>query len=623
MWRGGTSLLRDFDFPAAAKWLLLGALVGVVGGLGAMGFQFALQFLRELCLTSWAGLQMGNPGGEPAEYGFALGAYAPYLVVALPALGGLVSGVLVQRLAPEAEGHGTDAAIDAYHRKLGVIRKRVPLVKLVTAAITLGTGGSGGREGPIAQIGAGFGSFLATQLGLNARDRRMLLAAGIGAGVGAIFRAPLAGAIFAGEVLYSSSDVETEVLLPATVASILAYSVYAMQFGWGHMFDGAGEFGFSNPLELGPYLVLALVLALAALVYTKLLYGMRDLFARLPIRKELRPMLGGALTGVVALVLIEAFGSSRHVGDVLSSGYGIIQDFIRTDGEGMVLPVLLLVGLGKILTTSLSIGSGGSGGVFGPSMVIGATLGGAVGHLFHAAIPGVVEHPTTFAIVGMAGFFAAAANTPISTVIMVSELTGNYELLVPSMWVCALAFLVGKPWSLYRAQVPSKVWSPAHVGEYAPEVLATTSVGEVFRRQRKFVTLRGSMSLREVLDATDQSRQRLFPVLDDDGRLLGAFRIDALTHALHDLPRGAPPPVAAELVPRRTLAVRLSESVDRAQRLLRNNQVDELLVLEDGDPVRVAGILTSADVLLAYTRRLSRRQLGEDGKSEGGDAPVR
>ncbi len=611
MHRSGKSLLRDFDFQAAGKWLLLGAIVGVIGGLGAMGFQFALQFVREVCLTAWAGLQMGSPGGEPPEFAFTRGSYVPYLVVALPALGGLISGVLVQRFAPEAEGHGTDAAIDAYHRKLGVIRKRVPLVKMATAVITLGTGGSGGREGPIAQIGAGFGSFLATRLGLNARDRRMLLAAGIGAGVGSIFRAPLAGAIFAGEVLYSSSDVETEVLLPATVASIVAYTVYATQFGWGHMFDGAGDFGFSNALELGPYLVLALLLALAALVYTKLFWGMRALFARLPIRKELRPMLGGALTGGVALVLIEAFGGSRHVGDVLSSGYGIIQDFIRTDGQGVLLPVLLLVGFGKMLTTALSIGSGGSGGVFGPSMVIGATLGGAVGLLFHAVMPGIVEHPTTFAIVGMAGFFAAAANTPISTVIMVSELTGNYELLMPTMWVCALAFLVGKPWSLYRAQVPSKVWSPAHVGEYAPEVLATASVGEVFRRQRKFVALRGTMSLREILAATDHSRQRLFPVLDDDGRLLGAFRIDELTHALHDLPRGAPPPTAAELLHGRTLAVRLSESVDRAQRLLRSNHVDELLVLEDGEPPRVAGILTSADVLLAYTRRLSQQRLGE------------
>ncbi|NMC70532.1 MAG: chloride channel protein [Myxococcales bacterium] len=615
-------LSRDFDFLAAGKWLLLGATVGVIGGLGAIAFQLGLQFLRELCLSSWAGLELGYPGGEPPEFGFGTGRYTPYLVVLLPALGGLLSGLLVQRLAPEAEGHGTDAAIDAYHRRLGRIRGRVPLVKMITAAITLGTGGSGGREGPIAQIGAGFGSLLATRLGLNARDRRMLLAAGIGAGVGSIFRAPLAGAIFAGEVLYSSSDVETEVLLPATVASIVAYSIYATRFGWGHMFDGAGDFGFSNPLELGPYLVLAVVLALAARLFIQVFYGLRDLFGRLPLRKELRPMLGGALTGLVALVLIESFGGSRQVGDVLSSGYGILQEFLRSDGADVALPVLLLVGLGKMLTTGFSIGSGGSGGVFGPSMVIGATLGGAVGRLFHEVLPGVVQHPTTFAIVGMAGFFAAAANTPISTVIMVSELTGNYELLVPSMWVCALAFLVSRRWSLYRAQVPSKTWSPAHVGEYVPEVLATATVGEVFRRQRKFVTLRGGMSLREVLDATDQSRQRLFPVLDDDGRLLGAFRIDELTHALHEARRGTKPPTAAGLIHGRTPSVRLSESVERAQRLLRGHRVDELLVLEDGDPPRVAGILTSADVLLAYTRRLSLQHQDDPSSGRGDGAPA-
>ncbi len=600
------ALFRDFDFNVAGKWLALGTAVGVVGGVGALAFQVMLEGIRNFCLTGLAGMDLPGPDGEGAVLDIEPGTLIPWLVVLLPAVGGLLSGLIVFMLAPEAEGHGTDAAIDSYHRKLGRIRYRVPLVKMVASAITIGTGGSGGREGPIAQIGAGFGSFLADRLHLSATDRRFLLAAGIGAGVGSIFRAPIAGAIFAGEVLYSSSDVETEVLLPATVSSIVAYSVYASQFGWGHMFGGAGGFGFSNPLELGPYLLLALLLALAALAYVRVFYGLRALFQKVRMPRPLVPALGGLLTGLIGLAFITVAGSTVNAGDVMSSGYGIIQHIIHTDGAGLSVILLLAVGFGKIITTGLSIGSGGSGGVFGPSMVIGATLGGAVGKLFHNAMPGVVQHPATFAIVGMAGFFAAAANTPISTVIMVSELTGHYELLVPSMWVCALAFLVSRKWTIYRSQVASRLWSPAHFGEFAPEILASVTVADVFHKGRKFVSLNETMSLNEVLAATSESRQRIFPVVDRAGLLLGAFRIEDLTSAAR---AGEPRSItAAGLMCKVPFVVSVSDTVERAQRLLRLNSIDEALVVDDDAGGKVLGILTSADILLAYTRRLNQDQ---------------
>lgn len=598
-------LVRAFDFAGAGKWLALAAMVGIVAGVGAMAFQAGLQSLQQLCVAGLAGLDLGHPGGERPLLELRAGSYLPWLVVLLPALGGLVSGVLVWRLAPEAEGHGTDAAIDAYHRRHGLIRGRVPLVKMVASVVTIGTGGSGGREGPIAQIGAGFGSYLATKLGLGLRERRWLLAAGMGAGIGAIFRAPLAGALFAGEILYSSHDVETEVLLPATVSSIVAYAVYASRFGWGHMFEGAGAYGFSSPLELGPYLVLAMVLAFVALVYVKVFYGTRAVFAKLPLPRPLRPMLGGGLTGLLALALLASLGTGSHVGDVLSSGYGIIQAVISSDGASVTMTVLLAVCFGKIVTTSLSIGSGGSGGVFGPSMVIGASVGAWVGKVFHALMPTVVVHPSAFAIVGMAGFFAAAANAPISTVIMVSELTGNYELLVPAMWVCSFAFLVGKRWSIYEKQVPSKLWSPAHSAELAGKVFAGASVADVFSRTRKLVRLPTGASLDEILDATQHTRQRIFPVTRDDGSLAGSFRIDDLTHAMHEPEPAQRAMSALALCGDNALTIGAGERVERAQQLLSRHHVDELLVVDDESRQRVLGIVTSADILLAYTRRLA------------------
>ncbi|NOZ00747.1 MAG: chloride channel protein [Deltaproteobacteria bacterium] len=608
---------RDFNFQAAGKWLILGVTVGIVAGLGAMAFQIGLQWLKGYLLIQTAGLGMQTPGGETSDFVFPAGDFVPWLVVLLPALGGLVSGLLVYRLAPEAEGHGTDAAINAYHRKLGRIRGRVPIIKMVASIITLGSGGSGGREGPIAQIGAGFGSFLATRLKLSVRSRRWLLAAGIGAGIGSIFRAPLAGALFAAEVLYSSEEVEAEVILPATVASIVAYSVYASRFGWSHIFTNAGNYGFDNPLELLPYLILAIVVAFAALLYVRTFYGVNTLFKKLKIPNELKPMIGGALTGAIALVLIKTTGNMTDMVDVLGSGYGIIQNIITKDGMGIGIGILLLVSVGKIATTSLTIGSGGSGGVFGPSMVIGATLGTAVGVMFHHFFPGVVPHPTTFAIVGMAGFFAAAANTPISTVIMVSELTGNYELLMPTMWVCTLAFLLGKRWSIYHEQVRSKTASPAHFGELASEILSGAHVRDVMHKGRKFVTLKRMMNLKDILDITAHSRQRIFPVLDRTGNLVGGFGVTDLNHALHHERANRKFTTAGEMMQSNCFTIPLSASAKRAQRLMRNNHVEELLVVEDDNPKHVVGIITAADVVLAYTRKLSEARLSEEEDGDG------
>ncbi len=210
---GWHSFDRDFDFRSAGRWLLLGSVVGVISGLGAILFQSMLVYVKEFSIVHLMGLSPMSPGGEHEALHFTLGKFNPYLIVLLPAIGGLLAGFIIFKFAPEAEGHGTDEAIKAFHRKRGKIRPAVPIVKLVASVISIGTGGSGGREGPIAQIGAGFGSFLATRLNLDTKTRRWLLAAGMGAGIGSIFRAPLAGAIFAAEVLYSSAEVEAEVLI--------------------------------------------------------------------------------------------------------------------------------------------------------------------------------------------------------------------------------------------------------------------------------------------------------------------------------------------------------------------------------------------------------------------------
>ncbi len=479
--KAGVSWVPLFGhFRSIGRLVLLAGLVGTVAGLGAVVFQVLSHVVVRYGLQMVAGYYPTGPAGESGflEAATSLtGGFAPWLLLVVVTAGGLVSGWLVYTFAPEAEGHGTDAAIKAYHKGNGLIRPRVPLIKILASAVTIGSGGSGGREGPIAQIGAGFGSFLAQRLGLSAYERRLLLAAGMGAGVAAIFRAPLAGAIFAIEVLYRDEDFEAEALIPAFISCTAAYCVYGLivqyvlgfSSGFQHIFSILPGLTFDNPLLLGPLTVLALLMAGAAILYVRTFYGVHERFKRLKVPRHVRPAIGALATAALALAIFYAVGSlgadaQQDSLNVLSFGYGILQKTLSGNmayGTVGAIVVLLAIGLGKILTTSLTIGSGGSGGVFGPSMVIGGTLGGAVGLAFQMAMPSVVTRVDVFVILGMAAFFSAAAKTPISTILIVSELTGGYEMLLPAMWVAALAYLVsGRKYSIYREQVPSRLTRP-------------------------------------------------------------------------------------------------------------------------------------------------------------------
>jgi len=600
-----------FNLKVAGKWLFLAVLIGIVAGLGAALFQVALDFVAAWSWAGAIGFEPPGPGGEARLFDVHGGhGFLPWLLVLVPALGGLVSGAIVFGLAPEAEGHGTDAAIDAYHRKEGRVRRRVALVKLASAAITIGTGGSGGREGPIAQIGATFGSALARALGRSARERRILLATGLGAGVAAIFRAPIAGALFAAEVLYSEAEFEHEVLVPATIAAITGYSVFGLIFGFGHLFLDTHHLGFHHPLELGPYLLLAFLVAGAAMVFSGSFYGITDWFRRLPIPRIWKPALGGLFTGATGLAL---YGLVRQtdVLAVMGTGYGLLQKAISTPyattAAGFV--VLALVAGGKILTTAFSIGSGGSGGVFGPSMVIGGALGGVVGGVFHAWWPGVVAQPGAYVVIGMAGFFAAAANTPVSTMIMVSEMTGNYQLLIPTMWVCIIGFLVGRRTRLYRSQVPNRLHSGAHAGEFIVDVLDRMKVRDVFHADHRTLLVPRTMSLADIRELVASSHQTHFPVIDEQGGLVGAFRLDDVRTLLFD-PGAQDLIVAGDLATPDPLTLTPGDSLSRALRTLSTRNVDEVPVVDPADPSHFLGMLRRWEVVAAYNRRIDQLRGG-------------
>jgi CIC family chloride channel protein len=605
-WELGRRRLRS-----QARLQGLALAVGVLAGLGGIAFYAACQVVVHYTLDAIVGYHPQHPGGEASLLSETAQPFRPWLLLVVPTVGGILSGLLVFTVAPEAEGHGTDAAIAAYHHHQGQIRPRVPLVKIVASALTIGSGGSGGREGPIAQIGAGFGSFLGTALGLRPAERRILMAGGMGAGVAAIFRAPLAGALFAAEVLYRSPDFESEVIIPAAMASITAYCTFGLAFGWSPLFSIPPAIldilTFSNPWQLGPYLLLALFMVLLAMVYTRTFYGLTYLFHQWRWRPHIKPAIGALLSGALGLALYYALGGEPRVLAVLSFGYGILQGAmtIPPADENSLFYVLLLlaVALGKILTTGLTIGSGGSGGVFGPSMVIGGCGGGAFGILLHRLWPALVPHPAAFVIVGMAGFFAAAAKTPFSTLVIVSEMTGNYNLLLPTLWVCALAFLLSDEQSIYSSQVESRASSPAHQGDYVRTVLAHLRVEQFMTPRQEVPSVHPGDRLPQVIESLSKNSYQTLPVVDADGRMLGVVSPEELVLASRS-PDVLPLIVAADLMRSGVTALRPDDRLDRAMELFVENDVLALPVVDGTPEGRIVGIVRRADVSGAYLRQV-------------------
>jgi CIC family chloride channel protein len=579
------------EIAVAGKWLFYFVLIGLISGLGAVLFHFLCGLGMHYFLDLMAGYRPSSPAGEHLLLPHTQTPFNRWILLILPALGGLVSGWLVYTFAPEAEGHGTDAAIDAYHHKGGHIRSRIPFIKTIASTLTLTTGGSGGREGPIAQIGAGFGSFLATKLKLSERERRIMMAAGIGAGVGSIFRAPLAGALFAAEVLYRDPDFESEVIIPAGISSVVAYCIFCLAFGWGSLFDSPG-FKFQNPLELGPYMVLAGVLVLTGALYVKVFYGVIEVFKKFKIPNHIKPAIGGLLTGIIGFFLPYT----------LAFGYGIAQDAIFNK---VAIPTLIFLAIGKIFTTSFSIGSGGSGGVFGPSIVIGGAMGGAIGKLFHMLIPTIVTQPGSFVIVGMAGFFTAVSNTPISTIIFVSEMTNSYHLLLPSLLVCSLCYLLAKRWNIYENQVKSRIDSPVHAGEFMMDILQTMKVENLTPLIKDVRCVNENMPFSEFKKIFQTTKQHYFPVMNGKGVFSGIFsstdiREVIFTSHLEDLV------VMKDIMISDIITTTPSEDLNTVLLKLTQKNIDALPVVSQEDQGVFLGLIYRRDIISHYNDHVKK-----------------
>ena len=603
-----------------ARTLVLSVVVGACAGLGAVALVALLQFCNWVFLGRIAHVALGGAAHEPEALplsGFGAASVRRWALPLLGGFGGLLSGLLAWRFAPEAAGHGTDAAIEAYHFRGGRVRPVAVPVKALATSILIGTGGSAGCEGPITQIGAGFGSMVSDLLRLPVSTRRKLMAAGMGAGVGALFHAPLAGAIFAAELLYRDLDLEYEVLVPAVVASATGYTLYSKVFGFSPLFD-MPQNSFSRPHMLLLYLVLAVVLAFGARFYTWAFWSAHERFSRMKLPAWARPAVGGALVGCLGAAFLPALGS----------GYGALQDILRLDsasraaenfgccGAASAAGAMLAFFFAKTLATALSVGSGGSGGIFGPAIVCGGTLGGAVGVAFGSLLPGWGVNVGSFALVGMVAFFGCAAKAPISMIIMISEMTGNHRLLVPSMWVVIVAYLLTRKVSLYRSQLPNRFEAPVHRGDVVRGTLGCLTAGDVLQARRGGAqrpaavrTATAYTPLSSLAEMMSGGGSGVVPVVDGTGSLRGVVTRRDLAAVMDSDPmlRAALLVGDLELSPHPVV-----RAGDPLRDILAKMDADdaEAIVVADGpeDAPRPAAVLTHNDIAAAYQAEIAARR---------------
>ncbi len=449
----------------AGMWVAIGILIGITAGVGSLILYNLIRFINDFMLTGLTGYSHPLPGAEGGTGVYSLLISKKLLIPVSTTIGGFVSGYMVYKLSPGSEGLGINAAINAFHNLTVRIKNRTPAVKLVSSAVVIGSGGSAGRDGPVALISAVFGSVLADMFRLDDHDRRIVMASAIGAGIGSIFMAPIGGAIMSTEILYRK-DFEVEALIPATIASVVGYAIFGLQFHYHPLFSTvASSFLFSHFSSVFVYAIIGIFAGFGGRFYVRAFELIHLGFLRLRrIPIYIKPAIGGLLVGIVALFFPE----------ILGLGYGWVQLILSDNGNlgnTVLTPlyVLILLFFVKILATSFTIGSGGSGGAFAPSIVTGAFLGASLGIVLHNFFPYVTIDEMT--IVTMIAFFAGVSKTPVSMLIMGTEMAGGLDLFLPLMIAISVSYFVsGTRNSVYGAQVADRLHSPAHMFEYRNEI---------------------------------------------------------------------------------------------------------------------------------------------------------
>ncbi len=575
--------IRDSEYAYTS---LLALVIGILAALGSISFTYMIEGFQWLFYG-------------PGDALVSIVAEMPwYQKVAMPALGGLIVGPLIYYFAKEAKGHGVPEVMRAVALRGGIIRKRVVAIKALASAISIGSGSSVGSEGPIVQMGSALGSAVGQTQRLSGNKMKSLVACGAAGGIAAIFNAPIAGVMFAIEIIMGDIAISTfgPIIISAVTATVISRA------WWGDIPTfHVPEYQLVSTWEIPAYILLGFIAAFVAIVFTKTLYWSEDFFEdKVKIPEYLQPVIGGGLVGITGLFL-------PHI---LGVGYSVIDDALLGNLPFTLLLLLIVI---KIITTSISLGSGSSGGVFAPSLFIGAVTGGAFGSLAHGIFPSISATSGAYALVGMGAVVAGTTFAPITAIMIIFEMTSDYQIILPLMLTCITSTVVASSFS--KESIYTMKLVREGINLYAgKEVNLLKSIPVEEAMARGVQTIPENMSIRGLNKFLEKSKHANFPLVDKNGLLSGIisfqdFKSAVFEEELQDLV------VVKELAEKNVITVTPDENLDDALKKIGNRNIEQLPVVSKENPRKIVGILSRRDVISAYNKKLLEHRLRDSGEA--------
>nr|MBN2277156.1 chloride channel protein [candidate division Zixibacteria bacterium] len=561
--------------PSETQILItMSIIVGLGTGLGAIAFIKLIEFCKQLFFeTSEATLTN-------------LIGHFDYWIALIPMAGGILVGPIVYKFAAEARGHGVPEVMLAVARKGGVIRARVAVAKAIASAICIGSGGSAGREGPIVQIGSAIGSTIGQLFKMSQSRVKILVGCGAAAGISAVFNAPIAGVIFSLEIIMGDFAIKT--FSPVLLSSVLA-SVLTRTFLGDHPAFDVPSYSLVSAWEMPLYMILGGVCGVVAVLFTVSLGKAEDLFEKIKVNGMLKPAIGGLLLGIIGVYYPQIF----------ADGYETIK--LTLYGNMIVWLTLLLIFL-KIIATSLTLGSGNSGGIFAPSLFIGAVAGGTFGFFAHSLFPMVTATEGAYALVGMAALVAGTTHAPITAILIIFEMTSDYRIILPLMVAVVFSTLVAR--HIYEPSIYTMKLIRRGIilkGGRDTAVLKGSRVAEIM--DEKFDTIPADTPMAHILDRIAGSRGTTHMVTDSTGRFVGILSFQDVLGILseHTLDYLV---IAKDVATTDYLTVFPDEDLDTALRKMSVKDYKLLPVVNRNDPTIILGVLRREDLFHYYNKKL-------------------
>ncbi len=577
--RSLNSTLKSLLSDEHAITAILGIIVGVAGGFGAVGFRYLINFFQTISYGS-ADELLGVVASVPWYYR-----------IAIPAIGGLIVGPIVYFFAREAKGHGVPEVMYSVALQRGIIRKRIVAIKALVSAVCIGTGGSVGREGPIVQIGSAVGSTLGQLFKVSGSRMRTMVGCGAAAGIAATFNAPIAGSIFAIEIILGEFEIAS--FSPIVISAVSATAISRHFLGDIPAFI-LPAYILHSPMEFPLYAILGVLCALVAVAFTLFLYRAEDTWNAIKFPEYLKAVLGGLMMGTMGLVFPQ----------VLGVGYGAIDLALMVKLSWWFMALLALF---KILATSITIGSGGSGGIFAPSLFMGAMAGGAFGAVAHHFFPSVAVSAGAYAVVGMGAVVAATTHGPLQAILIIFEMTSDYKIILPLMITCIISCLVARKLcgeSIYTFKLIRRGINIR--GGKEVNILNSMYVKNVMYHTVEIIS--ETMDLQEFARELPKARSNNFVVVNDKEEMTGIVTyLDYFDNIVNG--NSDDHTMVKDIMTPDVVTVSIEDNLGTAMQKITAGDYAILPVVSSHDPLKMLGVLTRRDILEAYDQAVIKKAI--------------